>query len=438
MNGIDAAELRGFATEADLRYAYEDARPASFFAAIVFDPIDLSSKASVQYKILINGTYAPNSDPDKQVVITDDTSQALILDYGKYIDTGFVALQNMIDSALVRVLTANSSNLTIPPLNAVQSFPRPTVQAAEAPWVFKWLPGWCVNISILFWFTAMVTKMVYDKEYEYYRYFLILKVSRWAYWSHWIAFLFRPVGRHIAWLLQSAGSVGLACTFIISAVYIALILGGLEHLSALKTALSMIPWFASMRGGEIMAGLDLRGRRACGILLFVIIATRLLRPSRSGAGRLTQASDAPLMTDDAVLEDSAMESPAIRLVGLTKRFRRQDKSILTAVNQLSLVVDRGEIFGLLGHNGAGKTTVIRMLCGEIQPDGGSVEFVTEDGVVDRDPALGVCLQQDILFPELTAKEHLQIFAGLRGSTIPQNAEIVCMMGQRRPRQCRDR
>jgi ABC-2 type transport system ATP-binding protein len=57
----------------------------------------------------------------------------------------------------------------------------------------------------------------------------------------------------------------------------------------------------------------------------------------------------------------------IRLLHLTKRFGR-----LTAVNDLSLDIPRGEIFGFLGPNGAGKTTTIKMMAGILQPTGGTV------------------------------------------------------------------
>ena len=58
---------------------------------------------------------------------------------------------------------------------------------------------------------------------------------------------------------------------------------------------------------------------------------------------------------------------AIEILHLTKRFGN-----LTAVNDLTLSIRKGEVFSLLGVNGAGKTTTLRMLCGIITPDEGSI------------------------------------------------------------------
>ena len=61
-----------------------------------------------------------------------------------------------------------------------------------------------------------------------------------------------------------------------------------------------------------------------------------------------------------------MSEPMIEVEGLTKRF-----GTFTAVDHISFTVGKGSIFGFLGPNGSGKTTVIRMLCGILQPTDGT-------------------------------------------------------------------
>ncbi|NLS19086.1 ABC transporter ATP-binding protein [Rhizobium sp. P40RR-XXII] len=68
-----------------------------------------------------------------------------------------------------------------------------------------------------------------------------------------------------------------------------------------------------------------------------------------------------------------MSAPVIEAAGLTKRYGR-----LVAVEGLDLVVNKGEIFGLLGPNGSGKTTTILLLLGLTEPDGGSVRVLGHD------------------------------------------------------------
>ena len=65
--------------------------------------------------------------------------------------------------------------------------------------------------------------------------------------------------------------------------------------------------------------------------------------------------------------------PAIAIDGLTKRFGRA-----RGVEELSLRVPQGEVFGFLGPNGAGKTTTIRMLVGLLRPSGGSATVLGRD------------------------------------------------------------
>jgi ABC-2 type transport system ATP-binding protein len=84
------------------------------------------------------------------------------------------------------------------------------------------------------------------------------------------------------------------------------------------------------------------------------------------------------------------------------------------VDHLHFTVQRGEVFALLGPNGAGKTTTVETLEGYRVPDQGSVRVLGLDPIHDAKvlkPQVGVMLQQDGLYPALTAREALRLFAG---------------------------
>ncbi|MEO7951055.1 MAG: ABC transporter ATP-binding protein [Spartobacteria bacterium] len=105
----------------------------------------------------------------------------------------------------------------------------------------------------------------------------------------------------------------------------------------------------------------------------------------------------------------AMSEPIIILAGLTKAFGE-----LQAVRELSLQINRGEIFGFLGANGAGKTTTMRMLCGLVRPTSGTA--TVEGAEVWRDRyavrrRFGYMAQKFSLYPDLTVLENMRFFAG---------------------------
>src|SRR4051794_29053960 len=103
-----------------------------------------------------------------------------------------------------------------------------------------------------------------------------------------------------------------------------------------------------------------------------------------------------------------MPEPMIEVEGLTKRF-----GSFTAVDHVSFTVGKGSIFGFLGPNGSGKTTVIRMLCGILQPTEGKARIGGHDVVRDLEPIkemIGYMSQKFSLYDELTVNENL-IFAG---------------------------
>lgn len=103
-----------------------------------------------------------------------------------------------------------------------------------------------------------------------------------------------------------------------------------------------------------------------------------------------------------------MENIVLHAEKLTKRYGK-----LLAVNQLSLDVFEGEVFGFLGPNGAGKTTSINMLCGLLRPDAGQVLVYghpVSNGSRAARAQVGVCPQSVVLWERLTCLEQL-IFIG---------------------------
>src|SRR5213076_231823 len=118
-----------------------------------------------------------------------------------------------------------------------------------------------------------------------------------------------------------------------------------------------------------------------------------------------------------------MPEPMIEVEGLTKRF-----GAFTAVDHVTFSVGKGSIFGFLGPNGSGKTTVIRMLCGILQPTEGTARIGGHDVVRDAEPIkemIGYMSQKFSLYDELTVNENL-IFAGklygLSGRELDQRRE----------------
>ncbi|HEX4666352.1 MAG TPA: ABC transporter ATP-binding protein [Chthoniobacterales bacterium] len=104
-----------------------------------------------------------------------------------------------------------------------------------------------------------------------------------------------------------------------------------------------------------------------------------------------------------------MSEPIIVIEGLTKNY-----GDLQAVRDLSLRINRGEIFGFLGANGAGKTTTMRMLCGLLRPTAGRATIAGGDVWVERyvvRARFGYVAQKFSLYPDLTVLENLRFFAG---------------------------
>jgi len=106
--------------------------------------------------------------------------------------------------------------------------------------------------------------------------------------------------------------------------------------------------------------------------------------------------------------------PGVETRGLTRRF-----GPVTAVRELTLRIERGEVFGLLGPNGSGKTTTIRMLCGILEPSAGSATVAGIDVAAAPEQVrqrIGYMSQQFGLYEDLTAGENLTFYAAIYGLT----------------------
>ncbi len=115
----------------------------------------------------------------------------------------------------------------------------------------------------------------------------------------------------------------------------------------------------------------------------------------------------------------------IRTEGLTKRFRD-----FTAVDHISFSVKKGEIFGFLGANGAGKTTAMKMLCGLSRPTEGKAtvagyDIYSEVREIKRN--IGYMSQRFSLYEDLKVWENIRLFAGIYGmddKTIAEKTDIL--------------
>ena len=124
---------------------------------------------------------------------------------------------------------------------------------------------------------------------------------------------------------------------------------------------------------------------------------------------------------------------AVETRGLTRRF-----GPITAVRDLTLQIATGEVFGLLGPNGSGKTTTIRMLCGLLAPSAGAATVagieVTEgpDRIKER---IGYMSQRFGLYEDLTVAENMDFYGGIYGladaGRSGRIAEVVAFLGLER-------
>lgn len=115
-------------------------------------------------------------------------------------------------------------------------------------------------------------------------------------------------------------------------------------------------------------------------------------------------------------------TPAIETDCLTKSY-----GALKALDGVSLTVERGELFGLIGPDGAGKSTVYRILATLLAPDSGKASVLGLDTVRDfREirPRIGYMPERFSLYPDMTVMENLRFFASLFGVGVRDNYDLI--------------
>lgn len=122
---------------------------------------------------------------------------------------------------------------------------------------------------------------------------------------------------------------------------------------------------------------------------------------------------------------SSTTPPVIVTDKLTKRFGQ-----FVAANQLTFQVEKGEIFGFLGANGAGKTTAMRMLCGLLKPSSGKASIAGYDVYTQTEKIkrrIGYMSQKFSLYDDLTVSENIRFYAGIYGMSTPQIKEKTAQL-----------
>lgn len=117
---------------------------------------------------------------------------------------------------------------------------------------------------------------------------------------------------------------------------------------------------------------------------------------------------------------------AIEVEGLSRTFNSR-----RAVDDISFTVEAGEIFGFLGHNGAGKTTSIRMLTGQLRPTSGHARVAGCDVIADQQrlkPLIGVVSEHQNLYERMSARENLIFAARLYGADTRRIDEALDQVG----------
>lgn len=140
--------------------------------------------------------------------------------------------------------------------------------------------------------------------------------------------------------------------------------------------------------------------------------SRAMRTKEQGCVDTNMAE--PVPADDRRIDTTEHETPALRLVGVSKHFRRRKGGAVTAIDDTSLTVASGEFIVLLGPSGCGKTTLLRCVAGLERPDEGEIEItgrmvfssITGEFVGPEDRGVSMVFQSYALWPHMSAFQNV--------------------------------
>jgi len=109
----------------------------------------------------------------------------------------------------------------------------------------------------------------------------------------------------------------------------------------------------------------------------------------------------------------------LTIENLTKNFGR-----LCAVNKMNLEVGAGQVFGMLGPNGSGKTTTLGMLMSVVNPSSGSFKWFGGEATHDTRKKIGAVLEHPIFYPYLSGQKNLELTAMIKGASAQQITDVL--------------
>ena len=141
-----------------------------------------------------------------------------------------------------------------------------------------------------------------------------------------------------------------------------------------------------------------------------------------------QMAGTTVVSKPLIVSDVSLGQPLLEVLNISKTFPLQGRERLQVLRDIGFTVDRGEVFTIIGPNGCGKSTIVRLVAGLLQPDSGVVRF---QGRPVTAPGRGapVIFQDFALFPWYTAKGNIQFALDSSSSTQDRDAETAALLHQ---------